>query len=666
MPILKKLAAICFAIAYWLSPQLMANPLDGVAYVGAETCSGCHQKQHQQWQQSDHHKAMQVATADSVLGDFSSVTLSYHDIKSRFYKNKKHYYVDTLDNAGATSTFEIKYTFGFYPLQQYLLETKDGHIQALNTAWDSRSEEEGGQRWFHLQPDENITPEHPFFWARHFQNWNSRCASCHSTNVEKNYDAAAHSYNTTWSEINVSCEACHGPGSKHVALAKENKLADNNTGFTVPSSQSLSWQFEDDGAIATPQGKKSSTQIDMCGSCHALRTQLTDKTVGLGFHDANRLQLLNEGSYFADGQIREEAFVMGSFLQSKMHGKGVTCSNCHNPHSGKVLVEGNGLCAQCHKPAVFDTPAHHHHQEASAGAACVNCHMPARTYMQVDDRRDHSFTIPRPDLSQALGVPNACTSCHGDQTGKDDAWASEQMSKWGVKPRAGHWANISQRAQVGDVLVARALTRAVDEATLSPVVRASLLQQIAAFPSRVSMETAQKNLQDKNPMVRRAAVSALQALPAETRWQILSPHLQDKSRSVRFQLAETLADVFTQLPADQQNKLAGVIEEYRASLSVSADSPATQTAIATLELNLGDTQAAEQAYLQALRIEPNYIPALLNMADYYRGMGQEPEAEPLLKRALLVAPDSGAVQYSYGLHLIRKGDYDGALPHLKL
>jgi tetratricopeptide (TPR) repeat protein len=664
--VLRKLAIFSLTLGLCTNTQLLASQLDNDAYVGAEACSSCHQEEHQQWQQSDHHKAMQVATVDSVLGDFSNVTVRYHNIDSRFYLDKKHYYVDTLDETGTTNTFEVKYTFGFEPLQQYLIETNDGHIQALNIAWDSRSKEQGGQQWIHLQPDENINPEHPFFWTRYFQNWNNRCASCHSTNVTKNYDAEAHSYNTTWSEINVSCEACHGSGKKHLELAKKNKLTGNNSGFSSPASPALNWQFKLGESIASPQGKKNVDQINMCGDCHSLRTPLAETIEGKDFHDANRLQLLNEGSYFHDGQIREEAFVMGSFLQSKMHGKGVTCSNCHNPHSGKVLIEGNGLCAQCHLPQVFDTPKHHHHPKASTGAACVNCHMPERTYMQVDDRRDHSFTTPRPDLSRTLGVPNACTNCHMGQAGKDDVWASEQLSTWGIEPNNDHWATLSQRVRAGDVLVTQAITDLVDEGSLPDIVRASLLQGLAAFPSNASVKTALQSLQDENPMVRRAAVSAMQALPPEARWKFLSPHLNDKSRSVRFQLAETLADTYPQLRPDQQAALAPVLEEYLASLKVSADSPATQASIALLELQFGNIKAAENAYLQALRIEPNHVTVLLNMADFYRSTARDAEAETLLKRALSVAPDSGAVQHSYGLLLIRKGDPSGALPHLKL
>jgi len=665
--------ALClFSLFFCL--KLSAAQLDDAAYVGAQACSGCHQQQYQQWQQSDHHKAMQEVNPKSVLGDFSGATVRFHNIESRFYQQGKGYFVDTLDEAGKANTFQIKYTFGFHPLQQYLVEMENGHIQALNIAWDSRAKEQGGQRWFHLQPDESITPEHPFFWTRYFQNWNTRCASCHSTNIVKNYDAQAHSYKTTWSEINVSCEACHGGGAKHIELAKGGKLGDIDNGFIAAIPPPLSWQFTPGEAIASPlvakQGKASAapinSNINMCGACHALRTPLTEKVGGEDFHNANRLQLLSDGAYYLDGQIREEAFVVGSFLQSKMHGAGVTCSNCHNPHSGKVLIEGNGLCAQCHQPEVFDTPKHHHHPEGSKGAACVNCHMPERTYMQVDDRRDHSFTIPRPDLSRTLQVPNACVNCHDSQRGKNDAWAGEQLKTWGIKPAATHWASLNARSQAGDVLVTRGITRLLDEANSPAIVRASLLQGLAAFPSRVSVEAAQKNLQDKSPLVRRAAINSLQALPADARWQLLSPYLGDESRSVRFQLAETMADLMPQLTPEQQAALLPLIDEYRASLAVSADSPAGQGAIAQLELNLGNIDAVEKAYLQALRIEPNYVPVLLNLADFYRSANRDADAQELLQRALDVAPDSGAAQHSYGLLLIRKGDLAAALPYMKL
>ena len=643
----------------------MTNSNVSSEFVGSKECASCHEQQFNNWKKSDHFKSMAEADSNFVSGNFDNVKVTFHNVQSHFFKRDEKYWVTTANDKGEQETFRIRYTFGHWPLQQYLIETVDGHIQAFNIAWDNRSKEQGGQKWFHLRTEEKINPQHTFYWTRHFQNWNSRCADCHSTNLTKNYDPVKYTYNTQWSEINVACEACHGSGSKHVTLVNKNKYSKINSGFSKRSSQALSWKFKEGESIAQPQGEKNTDHINMCGSCHALRTQLKEKSLGENFHDSSRLRLINQASYFADGQIREEVFVLGSFLQSKMHAKGVTCNNCHNPHSGKVLIKGNSLCSQCHKPEVYDTSAHHHHSESSTGAACVNCHMPNRTYMQVDERRDHSFTIPRPELSLELGIPNACTSCHKNEKKKDNEWASKTLLEWGIEADKNHWSKLNFRTQLADILVTRPLTQAVMEPDLPDIVRASLLQQLSSMPSRVSTETAQQLLQNKNPLLRRAAVSVLQGMPAEVRWKLLSPHMDDSSLSVRYQIAVTLSDVLNQLPADQQHDLISLIDEYRNSLAVSADSPATQLSIATLEIRLGNLNKAEQAYLHALRIEPNYVPALINLADFYRGTGQEEKSEPLFKKALRLSPDSGAAYHSYGLFLVRKQNYDGALPYLK-
>ena len=647
-------------------------------FVGSSTCMQCHTAEYKDWQKSDHKKAMQIATADTVLGDFNNITVAFHNIETRLFQQEGEYQVETLGAEGQLGVFPVKYTFGHYPLQQYLVDIGKGHLQALNVAWDSRLEVDGGQRWFHLQPGENISPEHPFYWANHFQNWNSRCADCHSTNVTKNYSADLHSYKTTWSEINVACEACHGPGSAHVSMASNNKFTEPSKGFPFNLERALDWSFTTGDAIANPKGLKNSTHISMCGSCHSSRSQLVENGVGQDFHDTAALQLLDGRSYFADGQIRDEVFVLGSFLQSKMHAAGVTCSNCHNAHTGKIRIEGNGLCSQCHRAEVYDTPQHHHHAKDGEGAACVNCHMPERTYMQVDPRRDHKFGVPRPDLSLVLGVPNACTDCHRETKGlsnnqknmdnkeKDNAWALQSFTEWGIKFNDKHWSYLNHRIRRGDMLATRPLTEAVLKGNLPDIISAGLLQQLETMPSRVSVETAQQSLKHDSPIVRRAGVRALKALPPAMRWQLLSPHMKDQVRSVRMETADALADIYSELSGKQQAELGLLLDEYRESLMVSAGSPATQATLANLEARLGNNEAAEKALLNALRIEPAYVPALLNLADYYRESGQETEVEPLLKRALRVAPDSGAAHHSYGLFLVRIQNYDAALPQFEL
>ncbi|KMT65386.1 hypothetical protein XM47_10025 [Catenovulum maritimum] len=648
------------------SHSAQANLTASETYVGSQECQQCHQAEFENWQQSDHFKAMAEPNADTVLGDFTDVTVEFHNIKTRFFIKNNDYYIDTIGKKGIRKTYKVDYTFGHYPLQQYLLKTEKGNIQAFNIAWDSRKKSEGGQRWFHLQPDENITPDHAFFWDGYFQNWNTRCAECHSTNVEKNFKVEDLSYHTTFSEINVGCEACHGPGKQHITNMKDGKTSKSELALAFVKQPKLSWEFVENDPIANPIGEKSETHIDMCGGCHSRRLPISDIKTGKPYHEQYRLELLGENLYFPDGQIQDEVFVLGSFLQSKMHQAGVTCQNCHEPHSSKLIAEGNALCNQCHLPTEFDTPKHYNHAKESEAAQCVSCHMPTRTYMGVDDRRDHGFKVPHPDVSDKE-TPNACTNCHQD---KDNGWASKNINNWLTshnKPKQteAKWITANKKARSLDALANAKVAATASDETLPPIIRATLYQQLSNYPSRISVQGAQFGLLDKSPMIRRAAVASLTSLPADMRWQILEPMLKDTNASVRFEVASALSDVMTQLPAQAQQQIKPLIGIYKKGLELSAESPSSQVALANLASRQGDWKQAEQHYKIALKISPNYIPAILNLADYYRSQNKTDLELKHIQHALKVMPDSSAVQHTYGLYLIRQQKYNEAVSYLK-
>src|SRR5690606_31251824 len=158
-----------------------------------------------------------------------------------------------------------------YPLQQYLIELPQGKLQALSIVWDSRPQEAGGQRWYHLYPDEKIEAGDELHWTGINQNWNFMCADCHSTNLQKNYDLASSTYNTTWSDMDVGCEACHGPGSNHIALAQQDALDDGNTGFDVAFNERTDRIFTIDTETgnARPQPEVTThTELETCAGCH--------------------------------------------------------------------------------------------------------------------------------------------------------------------------------------------------------------------------------------------------------------------------------------------------------------------------------------------------------------------------------------------------------------
>jgi hypothetical protein len=187
-------------------------------YVGSQACGNCHQQQYKAWSNSHHAQAMQEANETSVLGEFNNTPFIYGGKTSKFYKKGTEFWVNTESSDGKMVDYKISYTFGFYPLQQYLIAFPDGRYQALSIAWDDRNKSMGGKRWFHLYPEDTVDFQDPLHWTGPYQNWNSRCADCHTTGWKKNYQTENDQYNSQWSESGVGCESCHGPGSKHVPL----------------------------------------------------------------------------------------------------------------------------------------------------------------------------------------------------------------------------------------------------------------------------------------------------------------------------------------------------------------------------------------------------------------------------------------------------------------
>ncbi len=639
-------------------------------FLGAKKCVECHERELRLWTGSHHQLAMQPATGATVLGDFNSAVLTYNGVTSRFFRRDGGFFVHTDGPDGALHDYRIEYTFGVAPLQQYLIRMPGGRLQALGIAWDSRPRGQGGQRWFHLYADEKISAGNPLHWTGPEQNWNFMCADCHSTNVRKNYDFRTRTYATTYAEIDVACEACHGPGSRHVAWARSRggwQSADNIKGLLIALDERRNANWRIDPATGNARRgapRISSREIEMCARCHSRRGQIHEDFVhGQPAGDDYRIALLDPDLYYPDGQIKAEDYEYGSFIQSRMYHAGVTCSDCHEPHSLKLRAEGNALCYQCHAAVKYDSTTHHFHKIGSAGAQCVNCHMPATVYMTVDARRDHSIRIPRPGLSAALGVPNACNKCHID---KPPQWAADAVRKWYGHAPAGfqRFAEVLDAGSLGAPRAGQLLDQLIADRDQPAIARASALVRIGKLDA-ASLAAIRQSVADHDSLVRRTAARALSGADPTISGPILSPLLEDTVRAVRIETAEALAGA----PPDALGSvgdavLRRAVGEYVAAQELNADRPEAHLNLALLftrEKQFGD---AESQLRDALSLRPSFVPAAVNLADLYREMGRDAEGERVLRDAIARSPEDATLQLALGLSLIRQGRRKEALDHL--
>ncbi len=634
--------------------QAQGGPSGEARFVGREVCAGCHGVEAEAFAGSHHDRAMAVATPATVRGRFDGRAVEVGGARFQALAREGRPYLRTAGADGQVADFPVAFAFGTEPLEQYLIPFPDGRFQAAALAWDTRPAAAGGERFFHVYGQDAPQVGDALHWAGPNQTWNSMCAECHSTGVEKGYRPAEDRYETRFAEIDVSCEACHGPSSLHVAWAHEG----------VSGQDGASAQ---DGAkgLAVDLGRAEGLQVETCAFCHSRRSPIAPAfAYGRPLTESHLPALLAEHLYFPDGQIEGEVFEYGSFLQSKMHAAGVVCSDCHEPHGARLKAEGNALCGRCHAPAKYDAPGHHHHQAGTTAARCATCHMPARTYMQVDERRDHGFRVPRPDLSVELGIPNACGSCHGEQGA---GWAAQAVTRWtGGRPRPPHWAPVLAAGRQGLPGAREALLSLGGDGSQPAIVRATALSLLGRNPGEPATAELTRAAADADPLVRLGTVRALEGDSEGERWRLLEPLLGDSSRAVRIEAARVLAGrPLDQLEPGARAALQRALGDYRAALATNADRAEAQTALGDLEARLGRPVAAEAAYRSARLLDPTWTPAAVNHADLLRAAGRDVEAEALLREALAKDPASAPAHHALGLNLIRQGRRAESLAELR-
>jgi len=611
-----------------------AIPTDN-AYIGPDACKSCHAVEYADWMRSDHFKAMMTATDSSVSGDFNNAVLAADGVTSRFFRKDGKFFINTQGDDGRNHDYEVKYTFGYYPLQQYLVEFPGGRLQVPRTSYNVVQ-----KKWYHQYAGQRIHPRDWLHWTKQSQNWNSMCASCHSTNLQRNYNETTDSYHTTWSHLNVSCESCHGMGKSHVDYIQTQAYREGNK---VAGSY-----------LALHKGQKNTEQLGACVQCHARRMEVSAAPAASAEALEHFIPMTATSEiYFADGQFREEAYEFGSFTQSKMYHRGVSCKNCHNPHSGNLVAEGNALCMQCHQTK-YDSPLHTFHVIGSEASQCVNCHMPVRTYMGADVRRDHSFRIPRPDQSVKYGTPNACNGCHSDKRAK---WAAAAVVNWYGPVRKYHYSDdLVPGSMLNDSSYGH-LHRLLEDTASTDMIRATAIHYLGEILTPESLADIRKFLGDSSALVRSRAAASLVNFPPANWVGDLSPLLNDRVRGVRISAAQT----FTAAPKEVLEKYNMVFsgqsqKELLDFLHLQADFTTGNIALGDYYYNSGDPARAESYYLHALRIDSVANYARLKLSSLYNARSQNDKALTILNEALVIDPGNPRITYNLALLYVELGD----------
>ncbi|GGZ91742.1 tetratricopeptide repeat protein [Algibacter mikhailovii] len=610
-------------------------------YVGSNNCIDCHKTETELWTGSHHDLAMQIANDSTVLGDFNNIKTEIDGVKYFFYKKQGDFFVHVEEIDNTETEYKISYAFGVTPLQQYLVDFGDGKKQVLRVTWDSVA-----HKWYHQYKGDKIEPHDWLHWTRSAQNWNTMCAECHSTNLKKNYDVDSDSFNTTYEEINVACESCHGPASNHVDWAKSDPEGGNS--YIISS------------------GEGQTQQMNLCAPCHARRVKLTpDLKPGETFENQYMVQNITPSFYHGDGQIDDEDYVYGSFKQSKMYDEGVTCTDCHNAHSLKLKFDDNRLCTQCHISSDYDTEKHHFHKANTASSLCINCHMTGKNYMGNDFRRDHSFRIPRPDQSVEYDTPNACVGCH---EGKSNQWAANAIVTWYGSERADHFSDallISSKANI-TANERVMLDHFINDLQYPEIARATVIENLN-YETQESFNSLFKALQDSSAAIKFNALMKFRNMPRDLRKSTALKYMEDSLRLVRIGAAQIVIDIdIHDYDPKDQPIVEATMGELETMLFSNADFSSGRMQLGDYYMQKNDVTNAIKHYEVALEKDSLLIPVYSNMATAYALNNEHEKAEKTLDNWIKFEPEQGRPHYLKALLYFEMQKNDAAVTQLEL
>lgn len=443
--------AAWLALAFGPDPVALqaAQPLRELErdYEGSASCEACHPAQHASWARTFHATMTQLPRGAAVLGNFDGQPVAFYGRNATPFERDGEFWMRLPDASGEREA-RVALCVGSNRYQQYFelagAALGDTYVR-LPLLWHV-----GEQRWMHLN-GVFLEPDNPD-WSVHASSWNDNCVFCHNTapvpRLALSSEAVpSKSFDTTVAELGIACEACHGPGERHVARMASPVERYRAHLDDAPSSD-----------IVHPAKVGQMESLAVCGQCHSQRlpepleriTEFLEQGASfrpgsaLAGHvqpitrdtppiDAHNGRIFSD-RFWRDGSARLSAYEYLGVTQSPcMQSSAFTCGSCHVMHSGDVHgniepdKRGDAACTQCHEDIARDPRAHTHHDPARSGSRCLECHMPRMVYGILDIHRSHRIEVPDPKRDIEAGRPNACTSCHLD---RGAAWAAESMRAW--------------------------------------------------------------------------------------------------------------------------------------------------------------------------------------------------------------------------------------------
>ena len=598
-------------------------------------CAECHRKEYEEWAGSHHaHAWRKLQPEDAAV--FAGQRMRAHGMELVMEQGADG--ALQMRDTASGRVFAVDSVVGHTPLVQFLVRWSDGGLQTPSAAWDTEKKE-----WFDVFRDDaqqRVTggaerePGEWGHWTGRGMNWNSQCAWCHMSGFRKGYDAAANRYASTWQEPGVSCVQCHRVAAQPAA----------------------------DGCMVSPADRALTPQQhdDNCASCHARREELTDTfTVGDKFDDHYRLELPRvPGVFYPNAVQREEDYCETGFRLSRMGHTGVTCFDCHHPHTGGLLypLEKDELCLQCHATnkvvnGVLAPQVNRNHLCGGHAQRCVDCHMPEMTYMGRDARRDHALHWPDPRMSMELGVPNPCLNCHRD---KDDAWAAEYLERrYGKKMEKYRERFRSVGAAMQNRGSAEQLLAACEKEEVAGW-RATMLGLLAQYPRTPQvLAAAQRAMKSADPLERAAAAALLESGDC-------AELLKDPVRVVRHAAGWQLFPRILRMPEGQ-----GVVREMLETARLQGDQPTGAMQLAMLAAAAGNTREAELQYRRAISLDPLSAVARMDYAVFLARANRLQEALQQMLACTRAHPENAEAQYRLGILLVEVGLRDAGVRALE-